>query len=692
REIKNQYSEIILLDNILSNASETSLMKSESLKFYHPSWYTDGEGFSYISHNDLDINLYFVTSVLDLKAQRERITLDHGDIFPFRAHWGRAGTYYTADGMIKFLPFKSELKSGVRSTLMGDARNVPFEATITAVPAKYTKKKRDFDNAEAQMVRGIGSLDVNPLSNELLFTALGDMWQQDGAGDAQNIDMDSVGQVNDPTWSLDGSRIAFVGERDGQMDIWVRNVLNGNERRLTNDKGREYRISWSRDGSKIAYLSTRGVSNTWGRADVKVIDVEYGTTHVVEENVFTPGRPIWAMDGEHILMAAVKPATSRFREGMHIIRQYHVESGRIKNFEMPNDLGLSTRDGSGPVLSPDGAKLAYISEGEVRAVNVDMSGNITGTIANMCFDVAHMPRWKMNSEDVVYLSGSALKTCNVRTGVVSTQNINLNWARDIASEKTIHVGRFFDGISDEMRNNVDVFIRDGRIVKISDHGTDEAIGEMIDHSSDSMIPGIMAGHTHQTELLGERLGRNWLSYGITSVRDPGTNPYKSLMRKETWESKKQKGPRMFYAGWLTGGQRIYYGQSYNAVNEKALRHELTRAKELDYDMIKSYVRLPDEYQQILIKEAHAMGIPLSSHEIAPAVQNGMDSVEHIAATSRRGYSPKFSYTGNSYDDVIKIIAGSGLFITPTTILDAGYHKYLNANPEYETDAKYLTFL
>ncbi|MDG1707567.1 MAG: amidohydrolase family protein, partial [Emcibacteraceae bacterium] len=468
--------------------------------------------------------------------------------------------------------------------------------------------------------------------------------------------------------------------------------LNGEERRLTNDKGREYRISWSRDGSKIAYLSTRGVSNTWGRADVKVIDVEYGNIDVIDESIHTPGRPVWAMDNVHILMAVSNPATSRFREGMHVIRQYHAESGRIKNFDMPNDLGLSTRDGSGPVLSPDGAKIAYISEGEVRAVSVDMSGNITGTLANMCSDAAHMPRWKMNSEDVVYLSGSVLQSCNIRTGAVSNESINLNWSRDVAGEKTIHVGRLFDGISDEMQTNVDVFIRDGRIVKIRDHGTEDAIGEEIDHSSDTMIPGIMAGHTHQTELLGEHLGRNWLSYGITSVRDPGTNPYKSLMRKETWESRNQKGPRMFYAGWLTGGQRIYYGQSYNAVNEKAFMHELTRARELDYDMIKSYVRLPDEYQQILIREAHAMGIPLSSHEIAPAVQNGMDSVEHIAATSRRGYSPKFSYTGNSYDDVIKIIAGSGLFITPTTILDAGYHKYLNENPNYETDGKYLTFL
>ncbi|MCC3860941.1 amidohydrolase family protein [Pseudemcibacter aquimaris] len=693
REIKGDYSEIILLDDLNETPFEISLMKSESINYYRPNLYRDGIGFTYIEQDGRDISLNYVVNAFDRRTYRDKHILDQGDIFPFRGSWGRAGLYYTADGMIKFLGFKSELRNNEEWLVnVRDMVTIPFEATITANPPSYTKKIRDFDSAESQVVRGIGGLDVNPRNNRLIYSALGGMWVQDGNAPAENIDIDDIGQVNDPTWAPDGNMVAFVAERDGQMDIWTRNMISGEETRLTNDKHREYRISWSRDGSKIAYLSTRGVSNTWGRADVKVIDVEYGNIEVVDEAIHTPGRPVWARDDKHILMAVANPATSRFREGMHVIRQYHVESGRANDFEMPNDIGLSTRDGSGPVLSPDGGKLAYISEGEIRVATVDEDGNITGTLPNYCTDVALMPRWKMNSEDIFYMSGANLKSCNIRTGQISDSMINANWTRDIADAKTIHVGTLFDGVSDQVRNNVDVFVQDGRITKIAPHGTEAPIGEMIDHSGDVMIPGLMAGHTHQTELLGEKLGRNWLAYGITSVRDPGTNPYKSLMRKETWESGAAAGPRMFYAGWLTGGPRVYYGQSYNAVNEKALRHEITRARALDYDMVKSYVRLPDEYQQILIEEAHKMGIPLSSHEIAPAIQNGMDSLEHIAATSRRGYSPKFSYLANSYDDVRKIISQSGLFITATNILDGGYHKYIADHPEYVTDPKYSAFL
>ena len=691
REIKGTYSQVRMIDLEDDEKTDIAIIKSTTAKFYHPAWARDGVGFSYLKHVGNDVNLYYVTDVYSLEAQKDAYLIDDGDVFPFKSSWSEDGIYYTADGQIKFRSVKQQKRRNSISVSLGDIEPVLFNATITANPPVYADKHRDFDSTAGNIVRGIGSMDVSYSDDRLLFTALGDMWVQDGNDLPQNLD-DGPGQINDPTWSRDGEHIAFVAERDGQMDIWLRDMESNEETRLTNDKNREYRISWSRDGRYIAYLSTRGVSNTWGRANLNVIDAKYGNVHVIDEDIHTPGRPVWAMDGDHVILAVADPASSRFREGTHVIRRYNVETKIFNNQEMPGGLGLSTRDGSGPVITDDGGKLAYISEGEVRVAYVNSAGEITGTVENRCTDTAHMPRWARNDETIYYMSGQNLKSCNYLSGETQRHNINLTWARARADDKTIHVEKLFDGVSDSYHENVDVFISNGRITKVVPHGQDRVIGEFVDYSRDTMLPGLMAGHTHQTELYGEKLGRNWLAYGITSVRDPGTNPYKSLMRKETWESGKAKGPRMFYAGWLTGGARVYYGQSYNAVNMKALRHELFRAKDLDYDMIKSYVRLPDEFQQILIEEAHKMGIPLSSHEIAPAVQNGMDSVEHIGATSRRGYSPKLSYAGKSYGDVINIISGSGLFITPTATLDTAYHSYIQELPEYVSNIKYRTFL
>ena len=172
--------------------------------------------------------------------------------------------------------------------------------------------------------------------------------QNDAQSDAENIG-NEIGHFLDPAWSPSGSYLAYVAERSGRMDIWIRHMESGKEKQITSDEGREYHLSWSPDGKSLAYLSARSsTSNSWGRLDLKVVDTQIGTTNVIDEGLFTPGRPVWSPDGKNLLIAYVKPASSRFREGMHAIKQYSVETHRAKFLDLPNNIGLSTRDGSGP--------------------------------------------------------------------------------------------------------------------------------------------------------------------------------------------------------------------------------------------------------------------------------------------------------------------------------------------------------
>src|SRR5581483_790455 len=123
-----------------------------------------------------------------------------------------------------------------------------------------------------------------------------------------------------------------------------------------------------------------------------------------------------------------------------------------------------------------------------------------------------------------------------------------------------------------------------------------------------------------------------------------------------------------------------------APNEAVVDMELERARRLDYDLLKTYVRLPDLLQRRAIEGAHRLGIPTSSHEIYPAALSGTDSVEHTGATSRRGYSPKQSLLGRSYEDVIQIIAKSHMTITPTMAL-GGYQVATAADPSLLQDPR-----
>jgi hypothetical protein len=56
---------------------------------------------------------------------------------------------------------------------------------------------------------------------------------------------------------------------------------------------------------------------------------------------------------------------------------------------------------------------------------------------------------------------------------------------------------------------------------------------------------------------------------------------------------------------------------------------------------------------------------VTSHELYPAVAYGIDGIEHLSGTSRRGYSPKLSSAGRAYQDVVDLIVKSGVTLTPT---------------------------
>ena len=68
-----------------------------------------------------------------------------------------------------------------------------------------------------------------------------------------------------PSWSPDGSKIAFSSSRDGNYEIYVMDADGSNQTNLTNNSANDSGPSWSPDGSKIAFSSSR---------DVYIMDVD----------------------------------------------------------------------------------------------------------------------------------------------------------------------------------------------------------------------------------------------------------------------------------------------------------------------------------------------------------------------------------------------------------------------------------
>ena len=62
-----------------------------------------------------------------------------------------------------------------------------------------------------------------------------------------------------PAWSADGKRLTFVSERDGDQEVYVIDIGDGETLhpsvRITEHEGRDYAPAWSPDGDRIAFLS-----------------------------------------------------------------------------------------------------------------------------------------------------------------------------------------------------------------------------------------------------------------------------------------------------------------------------------------------------------------------------------------------------------------------------------------------------
>ena len=594
------------------------------------------------------------------------------DYFPFRAQWLSADEFlYPADGKIKR-----------RSLSTGRADTIEFTATLRVTPARYTRKRRDFDSTAPQPVKGIIHPVASPDGSQIAFAALGDIWTVPIAGGTPTRLTDDPFVDTDPAWSPDGTKIAFSSDRAGGMDIWVRDLKTGSDRRMSTLPNADMAAAWSPDGKSIAFVSNADFE----QGEIYIVPTEGGDPRKVLDRSFGVGYPSWSADSRFIVAPSFKPYSTRYREGMNYYTLVPSVSGPARTVVPAQHLPIGKRSGDGPAWSPDGKQIAFVSNEYLYVMPVTQAGDPAGPPRQLTRELADSISWA-GPNQILYIATDHLKLVNVANGTSKDVPINLTWQRKNPTGRlVVHAGRLIDGRQQTARTDVDVVVEGNRIRGVEAHRAELHAGTVVDASGLTVMPGLIEGHGHQLKEDGTLFGRAHLAYGITTVRSPGAVPYEAVEDRESIESGRRIGPRVFMTGYLLDGWRPYYPIASTAPSEEVVDMEVERARRLDYDLLKTYVRLPDLLQKRAIEGAHRIGIPTSSHEIYPAALSGTDSVEHTGATSRRGYSPKQSGLGRSYDDVIQIISKSRMTITPTVAL-GGYQAAVASDTTIASDPR-----
>jgi Tol biopolymer transport system component/imidazolonepropionase-like amidohydrolase len=667
----------------ISPGTTEKLVSPTAGKLAGAAWQPDGSHLFYNLLNNSQSGLASVT-LTDPKAQM--LTEPSEDVFPFRVSWFSADEYlYTANGQLK----RRKLGNAA-------AQAIPFQAIITLPRTTYKRKTYDFDTQKPQAVRGIKGTTISPDGKQIAFAALGDLWLlAKGTKTPERITQGPTMEL-EPTWSPDGTKLAYVSDRNGNMDVWIRDLKTGQDRNLVDLADDLHYPSWSPDGTKLAFYQS-DPRNAWGRSTLYVADVTYTAdvnvpkTRKLHESIFVPSQASWSADGKTIAVSALHPYSSRYREGVSEVLLISFD-GKNDRYVTPAPAhSLATRGQNGPVWSPDGTKMAYVLDGLLYITEVKPDGSIVGKPRQLTTEQAETPTWTGDSKSILFLATDVFKQIYLADGRIETHPMDLSWKNNVPTGTVVvHAGRLFDGKASTYRNNVDIILEGNRIKAIVPHQAGRP-GTQIDASTKTVIPGLFEMHTHQHSMVGEKIGRLWLSFGITSIREPGADPYDALERKESWASGIRPGPRQFFTGGLTDGTRIYYGAATSINSDEQLDRELNRSVRLGYDLIKTYVRMPDAMQQRITAFAHAHGLPVSSHEIFPAMRYDVDAVEHIGGTSRRGYSPKITAMNRSYQDVITLLAKSGMNITPTASLQGGFAVLTTKDPNLLENRQYKAF-
>jgi Tol biopolymer transport system component len=632
-----------------------------------PSWSPDG---AHVLYSVLPAGGFNAIGETRLMLDARQIATNE-DYFPFRAQWLSNDDFlYPADGRIKR-----------RSLATGRVDAIDFSATLRVTPASYMRKKRDFDSTAPQPVKGIIHPVASPDGTRIAFAALGDIWTMPIGGTPQRL-TDDVYVDTDPAWSPDGSKIAFSSDRSGGMDVWVRDLTTGADRRISSLPNADMSATWSPDGKSIAFVSNADLE----QGEVYVVRAEGGDPQKIAERRFGVGYPSWSPDSRYLITPAFKAYSTRFREGMNYYTVVPSVGGAVRTIVPVPHVPIGKRAGDGPAWSPDGKQIAFVSNDYLYVMPVTPTGESAGPPRQVTRELADSISWA-GPNRILYLATDRLKLVDVTSGTASDIPLDLTWRRSNPTGRfVVHAGRLIDGRQQTARTDVDIVVEGHRIRAIEAHRADLHAASVVDASGLSVMPGLIEAHGHQLKEDGVLFGRVHLAYGLTTVRSPGGVPYEGIEDREAIDSGRRIGPRVFMTGYLLDGSRPYYPFASTAPSEAVVDMEVERARRLEYDLLKTYVRLPDTLQKRAIEGAHRIGIPTSSHEIYPAALSGTDSVEHASATSRRGYSPKQSGIGRSYEDVVQIIAKSRMTIAPTVAL-GGYQAALASDPSIAQDPR-----
>ena len=190
--------------------------------------------------------------------------------------------------------------------------------------------------------------------------------------------------IMSPSWSPDGSRLAYVSFEGRRSEIFIQHLLTRERKKVTSFEGINGAPVWSPDGKKLALTLSKG-----GNPDIYVIDLGNGRLKQITRHWGIDTEPSWMPDGDELVFTSS-------RAGKPQLYRIGLDGDRARRLTFEGDYNANAE------ISPDGKSMAFVQgEGNIfRIVLMDLQTGFTQVLTDGPLDES--PSFAPNGSMILY--------------------------------------------------------------------------------------------------------------------------------------------------------------------------------------------------------------------------------------------------------------------------------------------------